>query len=84
MDKLNIKCGHLVCIPVGNGIMQHIIFKPTAQTVTDVMYAVVAEAKRLHITVDDVSGQHTTNNRHEFIRCRESYGTMILTTLELS
>jgi hypothetical protein len=83
-DNLNIKCEHLVCIPVGNGIMQHIIFKPAPETVRMIADAVNGDANPRTITVDDISGKHVSKKRHEFFRYRETYGTIVLTTLEIS
>ena len=82
MDKLHINCKHLVCIPTGVKMMQHVIFRPTAKTLKDVRKA-VQEKACVALSVKDVSGDSIAKRLNICHTAIVEHGTIILTTQEL-
>lgn len=82
MDTLNLKCKHLVCVPTGIRMMQHIMFRPTAKTLRDVRAAITADLP-VKLTVSDVSGNSDSKRLHIPLTAIVEHGTIILTTREL-
>lgn len=81
METIIIECEHMVCINVGNGMYQNVVFNPTKET-TDAIVSACLNQSSKHIKTKDKAGDHISKNRHQFIRSRQSYGTIIFTTSE--
>lgn len=82
MDKLRIECEHLVAIPVGIKMFQHVIFKATEAS-KNAIRAAVREGQTYQLSVKDVSGDFVTQRDHTFVSVEQSHGTLILTTREV-
>lgn len=82
MDKLTIKCEELACLPSGNGIHTHVIFKADEATKKAIREA-VQDGSYYNIAVKDGGGDHVTNRPHRFITAKTERSVIILTTQEL-
>ena len=82
MDVLKLECELLVCIPAGIGFQQHVMFRPTDETVKAVREAVKADiAVRLEVT--DEAGDSTSKRLHIPVIALHERSSLILTTREL-
>lgn len=89
MKKLEIVCEELVALPVGNGIYQHVIFKPTHETKAAIRRAVDDKPTPeqdvddyYDLTVTDNGGSHTSNRPHRFLVLRAIRNVLVVTTQE--
>lgn len=81
-DKLQIVCEEMVCLPVGNGVHQNVIFKPTKATSNAIRDA-VREGQFMDLAVKDGGGDHTSLRPHRLLAAREVRTVLIVTSQEL-
>ncbi len=81
-DKLHIVCEELVALPVGNGVCQHVIFKPTKAT-SDAIRDAVRTSDFYDVSCKDGGGGHSTKRPHRFLAARAERNVLVVTTQEL-
>lgn len=85
MNTLIIECEYLAAIPTGLRLTQHVILNPTTDTTVKIREALKSDgrASAYTIRVIDKSGDHVSARLHIPIACDESYGNLVLTTIQI-